>query len=309
MPALILSPQRAGLPLTPYLTLAEFKAAPTGVEVSDLFPGGTQAQQDAALAARVLQASSWMDGFVHYVLGATVDTETAQVKVDRDGYVRVVTRGMPVLEVQSFSVGITPSQMASLAGVTDGWISGRNVIQMPVFSVPNVPGPRYPLGYGAGDRLFATYTYVNGYANTVLNASAAAAATSVTVASALGIYAGSALTIYDPAGNESVLVDASYATSAGTLTGVQTVPLASPLQFAHTVTPQNPVAVSALPPAVKEAAILATTAFIRTRGGGALVDEGGTAPREAGGGDGAKVEDLAMAEMLLARYVNPFWTT
>jgi hypothetical protein len=103
--------------------------------------------------------------------------------------------------------------------------------------------------------LFTQYTYVAGYVNTAI-VTAVAAATSLTVASGLGIVAGMTLRIYDGANTETVTVASTYTY------GSTTVPLTSALGFTHSAG----VAIGNLPNAIKQAAILVTTAFLRIRG-------------------------------------------
>ena len=66
------------------------------------------------------------------------------------------------------------------------------------------------------------------------------------------------------------------------------------------------VSVSALPPNVKKAAILVTTAFIKVRGAAGLVLDtiDAHAVKEATD-EGGAVADMAFAESLLARYILP----
>src|SRR5258708_17086809 len=242
-----------------------------------------------------------MDGYVHYPLAATIDTETRRnVRVGTDGYVRVAVRGVPVLELDTFSIGLLPSQMASITNLADAWIED-NVISVPAFSTISSPVRSTP--FGPGSRVFCLWRYVNGYANTLLTSTTVAAATSISVASALGIYAGMSLVIYDSGRTETVGVAAGYVSTTGP--GPTTVPLVSGLLYPHQAVG---VSVSALPPNVKKAAILATTAFIKTRGSAGLVMDSisGGHPKEAMG-EGGGIEDLAMAEQLLQRYVLPYF--
>jgi hypothetical protein len=111
-------------------------------------------------------------------------------------------------------------------------------------------------GYSApNQQLFTKYTYVAGYVNTTI-ATATAAATSLTVASGLGILAGSRLRIYDGSLSETVTVASTYTY------GSTTVPLTSALVSTHAAG----VTIGNLPMAIKQACILVATAFIRIRG-------------------------------------------
>jgi hypothetical protein len=300
MPSLIVAPQSAGLSPVSYLTTSEYRDAPTDVDLASLVPGGNPQQQDNQLATIIAQASAWMDGYCHYQLGATIDTETVRARVRADGYVCVPVRGVPVLEVVSFAIGAFPSQMQALASAADGFIQD-NTIWMPALF--GATGTTRTLGPGLGDRVWCKWVYVNGYANTLTTAVAHAADTSIEVDSPLGIYPGTSLVISDSGRSETVAVASSYVSS--TTGGPVTIPLVAPLLNDHTAVD---LSVSALPANVKKAAILATTAFIKVRGGGGLVLEdirSGT-PKEATGEQGG-LEDLALAEMLLQRYVLPYF--
>lgn len=298
---LIVAPQAAGLAAVPYLTTAEYRAAPTDVDLTSLVPNGSQTQQDDMLATLIGRASAWMDGYVHYQLGATIDTEARRVRVHNDGYVRVPTRGVPILEVDSFSIGLIPSQLTPLTSAPDGWVED-NVICMPVVFGAATIAPRQLTAYSFGSRVYVQYTYVNGYPNTLLTATAAQGAMAISLRSALGVYAGTSLVIYDSGLTETVVVAPTYVSTTGP--GPTSVPIVSGLLNPHLAG----VSVSALPANVKQAAILATTAFIKVRGtGGLVLDEirSGT-PKESSGEQGG-LEDLALAEMLLQRYVLPFY--
>lgn len=300
MPSLYVAPQAAGLPTVPYLTVAEYKSAPTDVDVTSLVPLGTQQQQDDSLAEVILQASSAMDAHVHYTLGATLDTETARVRVRPDGYARVPVRGIPVQEIVSFQVGLVPSQLVALPATSGGniWIED-NVIMVPVIAATSSPPP--PTIFQPGDRLFCQWTYVNGYANTLLSQSANIGDTSLHLQSPLGIYPGTTLVIYDSGRSETVQVASSYVSSNGA--GPVTVPLTSGLLFPHLTVG---ISVSNLPANAKKAAVLVTTAFIKTRGATGIVLSSidGPADKEAAL-EGGAIEDISFAESLLSKFILP----
>ena len=101
------------------------------------------------------------------------------------------------------------------------------------------------------------------------------------------------LTLYDLPYDEAIQVAASY------VPGTAVVPFANPLQYAH----QTTATISNLPPAVKQAAILATTAFIKLRGSGALVVEDMGAVTHTEGTDvQGSGGDLGEAASLLAPF-------
>jgi len=252
-------PETAGLP---YITAAEFQNAPTGLQTNNLIPAGNAAQQLQALQAQILRASSWMDGQCHQVLASTVDTELARVRLRDDGSAEVFTRCFPVRIVTAISAGWFANQLTALPleGVVPlnrGFIVYQSVLPSVTLSGPIQFGPLY----GTRGPLWLQYSYVNGYPVTTLSAAVVAGATSIAPVSVLGILPGMTLTLSDNPFTETVTVGPSY------VVGQATVPTLAPVVNPH---PEG-VAVSALPDAVKQAAILATAGFVQERGSGALV--------------------------------------
>jgi hypothetical protein len=137
--------------------------------------------------------------------------------------------------------------------------------------------------------MFVKYTYVNGYANTTIATAASASATSLVVKNGTGIIAGQTLNIFDGVNTEQVTVASTYTFGSNTL------PLTSGLLYAHCVG----VSVSALPAAVKQAAILMTSAFLKIRGDASLVLSVTTRPGESIPDSQMIGTDRAVAEDLL----------
>lgn len=271
---------------TPYLTFDEWDTAATSVDTNDLVIGGTAAQQQAAVQNAIIRASSWVDRICHQVLAATNDQHRGRYLVTRWGTVKVPLANKPVLEVSNVNVGQTPSTMAlvSSTGLGDVDISLYGVVEIPVGSAFS---GAYGSRVGPGSRVRVTLDYVNGFPNTALAGPATAGASSLTVRSSLGIYPGTPLTVYDVmSGTEQVVVGSSF------VAGSTTVPLVTPLAFAHAAS----ISVSNLPPVVKEAAILLTTTLIQTRGNDAIVLDSMDPSQTASTSSGAKeAERLACA--------------
>lgn len=235
--------------LQPYITVEEFLAQPTGVDTSQLIPGGTSDQNRAALMTTIASASNYADGLCYQVLAATADMQVGQYRVQRDRtsrapVIRVPVDFTPLIEVSDVKLGLAPGQLSSLTDLSGVWPE-RKVVQIPV-------GGLAP----CGGSLYAQVAYVNGYANTALASAALQGATEVIVTSSLGVFPGMPLTIYDGATTEAVVVAPNY------VLGSTTVPLVSALTGAHAVG----IAVSALPRAIKQAVIALTAHLIKTRG-------------------------------------------
>jgi hypothetical protein len=247
----------------PYLTTTEYQTAPTAVDTSNLLPSGTSASQTDALAEVIARASSMIDGEclgAWGTLNATINTENGRVWGNNAGQFVVHPKYWPILEVQSFGYGRTPSTLTPITPAGSIWVEPSQFVVAPVGVVAG-------LGFGALAGIvprtpyFAQWTYVNGWPNSPLSASVAAGATSISPSSVVGIYPGTVLTLFDAPDDEQIQVAASYTP------GGATVPLVSPLAYNH---PAGAV-VTNLPKAVKQAAISLTTCLIKVRGSGALI--------------------------------------
>lgn len=243
----------------PYLSLAEFKSAPTALDYSNLVVGGTQAQQDAELTNAIYRASSWIDQYCNQIIGATADVEQQRVRIRPDGTIRFHPKYFPLVALNSLSIGYQPNSLTAIADVSSAWLEEQQVI-FPYSQIASSMSSQGPLGFGfpssSRAEAFINYSYINGYANSAIASSASAGQTSITLASGLGIIAGEMLTIFDGASTERVIVASNYSF------GSATVPLTAPLAYSHAVD----VTVSNLPAAVKEACILMTSAYLKIRG-------------------------------------------
>ena len=248
----------------PYLNLDEYKNAPTALDYGNLVQGGTQAQQDAELTNAITRASSYIDQFCNQVLAATLDIEQQRVRMRPDGTIRIHPNYSPVVSLNSLSVGFYPGQMTTVTDLSNTWIETQSVV-VPIAGAGLNYSSQGPLGFGfptnGRAETYVNYSYVNGYPVSAVATAASAGATTLLLDSGLGITAGQMLKIYDGANSENVTVASSYTY------GASTVPLTSGTLYAHAVG----VAVSSLPAAVKEAAILITSAFLKIRGDASLI--------------------------------------
>lgn len=281
---------------TPYLTIAEFKQAPTAIDYNNLVANSTDpAVQDAELANVIARASSWMDTYCNQVLSATTETETQRVRMGVDGYLKIHPNYWPIVSVTALSYGTTPTSLVDYSDLTQLWVEQQQIVAPWSAGAMNYSsvGP-LSLGMPGSPRgtVFCKYTYVNGYTNTLLNANASSGATSIVVADPTGIVPSSQLSIYDGLNTENVRVSSTYTP------GSTTVTLAVATTHAHT----SGVAVSALPPAIKQAAILATTAFLKARGDYSLTMQVTNIVGEATSNAGSLNYDLSLAKELLAPY-------
>lgn len=278
----------------PYLTNREFRETPTYLESDDLLTDATTALDDVALANLILSASSMIDGLCNQVLAATLDTEVGVLRPNRQGEMVVKPDCWPVLEVRAFSSGPTVQTMTPLADLSGLFVEDKFFRVTANRVLTSTAGP---LQFGSSTpdgQLYCSWSYVHGWANTLLTAAVSASDDSLTVADATGIYPGTKLTIYDGGNQENVSVLAVSGTS---------VLLASPLLFSHDPTAAE-ICISALPRAVKEACVLITSALIKDPGNTAVVLEEISAggPRRVQKADLDLGQDLAMADQLLFNY-------
>jgi hypothetical protein len=283
-----LAPSQPSVQVTsPYLTVAEFQNAPTGVDLKGLVPGATNAQRDAELSNVILRASGIVNQIAGQNLAATTDIEQRRVRLNRSGEIFCQTECWPILAVNFLKVGGTPSAMSAVA-LTDLYIEHSSfTVAQPSLNISTSSGPLQFASISPTGQAYAQWSYENGWPVTRVTNSPAGGATSVIVADATGIHLGTKLTIYDADKTETVTVTVEPTTTTITVTA---------LANAHT----GPVMITSLPPAVKEAAILVTAALIKTRGSQALVMDSisQTKPKKQPF-SGGEQSDIEMARWIL----------
>ena len=233
---------------TPYLTLDEFKNAPTAIDIDNLVINSQDPDvQDAELNNVIARASSWIDTYCNQVLAATTEQEQQRTRISADGTIRLHPRYNPVIALTAFQYGNPSTDLQTIPDCSQAWIEDQ-VIIVPYANLSLTYSSQGALQFGfpTSPRVetYIRYTYIAGYANTTI-ASATATQSSLTVAAGTGIVAGQMMKIYDGMSSENVIVASTYTF------GSTTVPLVSPLSYSHAAG----ISISALPPAIKEAAI------------------------------------------------------
>ena len=282
----------------PYITLAEYKNAPTSIDYDNLVVGGNAQAQDAELNNAILRASSFMDEFLNQNLNASTQIENQRVRITGQGTIALHPNNNPIISLQSFSYGADPLNLVTIPDPSKVWFEDQQII-IPLASMSTTYSSQGPLAFGPygapRQQVYATYQYTSGYVNNLI-ATATAAATSMTVQTADGIVPGMTLRIYDGASSEKVVVANNYTY------GSTTVPLTSALAYTHT----SGVAFGNLPQTIKEACILITTAFLKVRGDRSLTMAITTQPSGNGSGQqlyGAEI-DMALEMLNLYRRVR-----
>ncbi len=294
--------------LKPYLSNDEFSTnRRRGVAVNNLVPGGgSAADQQAALAQILLDASQTANDMIFQVLHATYDTVVDQVRVNRQGAVEVFPRYWPIIALTAFSVGPAPDNLAELSTLTGAGVKLRS------FTVPAVPAiplvsNQGPLQFGSVlapmDGAWAQYTTVNGFPHCFMTAAAEQGATQISVDDTTGMVAGrSVVTVYAGRNRHVSTVSAVSNAVNGLGTGPGTVTLSTALPYAVPNSERYPTMVSALPGSFLEGVALIARSMIKQTSAGnvSATTTTGSASRASdplGAGD-----DMVRAEKLLAQW-------
>lgn len=278
----------------PYLTVQEYKDAPTAIDYNNLVVGGNQAAQDAELANVILRASSYLNEYLNQNLVADTYTETQRVRVNNQGFVALHPNNSPIISLSAFSYGTTPQNLIALPDCSVAWFEPQQLI-IPLSNLGINYSSQGPLGFGFGysarQQLFTEYSYIAGFPNTLI-ASATAGATSLTVTDGTGFVASQPYRIYDGYKSERITIASTYTY------GSTTIPLASPLLHTHAAG----AAIGNLPTAIKEACILVTTAFIKMRGDSSMTMNLTTSPVTNIGNQNRYSGDIQMALDMVNKY-------
>jgi hypothetical protein len=279
-----------------YLTVAEYKNAPTAIDYNNLVNGGTSAQQDAELAAVIQRASSFIDIHVNQPLIAQNFTEQSRSRITREGYLVISPDYNNIVSLNSLSYGAVPTNLitATASTLAACWFEKSQVIY-PLSQLGLTYSSYGPLSFGfppsVGSKIYASYNYTAGFCNGMIN-TASAGATSFTMIDPIGLTAGTLVTIYDGANTEQVTVASNYTY------GSSTVNITSALKYTHAAG----VAVGNMPQAIKQAAILITTDFLKVRGDNSLTMAVTTRATSGPSVQSIIGSDIELAKLLLAPF-------
>ena len=276
-----------------YLTVAEYKNAPTSIDYDNLVIGGNANAQDAELDRVIMRASSYMNEYLNQNLVADQITETQRTRINGEGFISLHPYNSNIVALESFQYGADPLMLSTLNDCSQVWFENQQII-IPLASNTLTWSTQGGLGFGAWSagpnvKMYCKYTYVAGFVNTL--ATGTLGASTVTVESGIGILVGETYTIYDGAKTERVTVASTYTY------GSTTVPLVNALVFDHTE-----VAIGNLPTVIKQSCILLTTAFLKTRGDGSMTMNITTAPTPNISGDMRYSSEIALALDMVNKY-------
>jgi hypothetical protein len=268
----------------PYITVAEYKSAPTAIDYDNLVVGGNASAQDAELERVILRATSYLNEYLNQDLHAENTTETQRVRISGQGYIFLHPNKNPVLSLSEFQWGTDPNNLQTLADPSLCWFENQQIV-IPLSQINTTYTSQGPLAFGTyGPRIpvFTKYTYIGGYVNTTC--SGTAGASSLTVTNPAGILPGEKYRIINGAYSEQVRVSPNYTY------GNSTVPIVGVLENNHTL-----AGFSNMPFAIKQATILVTTAFIKQRGDRSLTMNLTTQPTTNIGNNQRYAGEIALA--------------
>jgi len=127
----------------PYITVAEYKNAPTAIDYDNLVVGGNAEAQDAELARVILRASSFLDEYLNQNLVASSRTETQRTRFTPQGYIELHPYQYPIISLQSFQYGADPNNLVTLTDPSTCWFEEQQII---------IPISQLSLTYSSQDR-------------------------------------------------------------------------------------------------------------------------------------------------------------
>lgn len=232
--------------VTPYLTVAEFRRAPTFMDSSHLVARGSDVDQDATLENILITASQWVDDKIDMPLAAHTHTEHVRLTPDRTGRLRYHPERAPVIDITGLAFGASPDELDAVTA-PQTWIEhgGRVVIAFGPSGGTGLASLQFGVA-PAGGELLTRWTYIAGYPATQLAEAATAGAAAIEVRDVTGIRAGTVLRIWTPGKEEAVTVAAVVD---------QTLTLSGALRYDQTAG----ATCSALPTSIRQAVVHYTT--------------------------------------------------
>lgn len=272
-----------------WLTADEYRTAPTAVGTKNLVSGGTADAQTAELNRVIRRAGAWIDNYVNQPMLAGSVTETLRVRANRYGEFAFTPRvhSSRLVAMTSFKYGSAVNALASLSDLTAVWTQDgawRVPVGASVMTIPSIQLTRL----APGDEWICQYTYTYGYTSTVLTSSPAAGATSFTISDGTAVAAGK-YTLWDADLTEDVTVT-NVVGNTVTCTA---------LTSAHNAG----AGFSNLPDDLKQAAILVTSAMIKSpRGSDAVTASNAQPTGPVVGADPVGAMNMRMAREILIPY-------
>jgi hypothetical protein len=243
----------------PYISVPEFQASPTWIDLNDLIEDGSTAQQESEQYNQILKASAWADNYINQPLRAHYQVENHRCRVKADGTIFVHPNHLPVRSIAALSYSVDMSSWTQVTiGSGSAWVEDSNGLIISLTGINMAWANSLQFGPNASysQQVYVQIEYVAGYGHGILTATADSAQAVVSLDSTLGFqqpatslagntYGASVARIWDPGYEEAATVQT---VSANSLT------FAANLVNTHTFTSSLlSVNVSELPAEVKQA--------------------------------------------------------
>ncbi|MGH3630501.1 MAG: hypothetical protein ACRDRL_24040, partial [Sciscionella sp.] len=161
-----------------YITVEEYRAAPTAMQTNNLVPGQPQATQDAELAGIIGRASRWIDNIANQSLYATAGQQTERSRVDRDGNAVLRAHQDRVKTIDTFAWGVHQTQLNTFTPPIGAWIE-ENRSLIPLSPTGSWFGNLPALARPVGGSVFVRWSYTAGWVTTRLSAAATIGASTI----------------------------------------------------------------------------------------------------------------------------------
>lgn len=240
-----------------YITVEEFRAAPTALQTNNLVPGGNQATQDAELAGLIARASRWIDSVARQPLYATQGSQNEAARVTGPD-VLLHAKQDRVKSLDAFSWGHTWTSMNAMSAPFLTFLE-ENRIRVALSN----NGVAWRGGLSAmfqptAGAVFVQWTFTAGWATTRLTNVQNIGDSVVVVDNPTGIVPGTQLRFSAGAVQNTYI---ALSVSGHSVTLTSTLIEGWPAQ----------AGVSEVPDDIREACILATCHYIKERKGSGLV--------------------------------------
>lgn len=254
-----------------YLTIEEYRSAPTALSTNNLVPGKPQQAQDEELAAIIKRASRFIDVTAKQNLFATKAIQNERVRTDRQGSFVLHARQDRVKSLDSFSWGSTPfmlNAVTSPLNPSQYFVEENRILMSPTaLGGLSWVGSLNFLATPSNGEFYVSWGYTAGWVTTRLATAAVAGAALLAVEDPTGIRAGDIMQLVEGTQQATVQVDITYQP------GSPLVPITAQLADAWTAG----TAFTEVPEEIKEAGVLATSHYVKMRKSGGFVMAGAAA--------------------------------
>ena len=223
-------------------------------------------------------------------------SEQSRTRITQEGFIVLSPDYNNIVSLDSFSYGASPNTLTALTdGALDSCWFERSQVVVPLSQIGLNYSSQGPLSFGfppaINSRIYCSFSYTAGFCNGSIQ-TAVAGQSSFTMIDPIGLTAGTVINIYDGQYSEQLTVSDSY------VYGSNSVTTNTPLKYNHTAG----VAVGNMPQAIKEAAILITTDFLKVRGDNSLTMQVTTRASSGPSVQSIIGSDLELAKRLLAPF-------